>query len=247
MVGCIAAVWILVACSAESHGPAHERICSSAAGGEDRALRASPLASAVALFGRDPSSGAAFICSATVVGPRTVLTAKHCIRDRDAWELDVVMDGDAARATRILRVVARDVHPTLDIAALTLASDAGAPALAWGDPGSGFAALVRSYRAIGYGGPDGDAARCLRTEITARVVVAEPGADAVLAEGDEAICEGDSGGPLVADVGGSPRVFGVASKAFLESRRETCSTTVAFAALRRDDDWLTAKLGPAPP
>ncbi len=156
-------------------------------------------------------------CTATIVAPRLVLTAKHCVQGSGSFaapasEFRVFVGTSARSATAQYRV--QEVRPVpgrwdlrdgTDVAVLILATDASeAPREMSFDPPSTLSG--GPFTAVGYGQrEDGSSGTKFLVGGTVnglrnRVIYVTP-----------TICQGDSGGPLIGPEG---RIWGVASFGF---------------------------------
>jgi hypothetical protein len=154
---------------------------------------------------------AAPLCTATLVGPRLVVTARHCVEDvfppgRVAF--GVGLRPRAPRAT--FAVAALHLHPTVDAALLVLEADAAerVPEIAPIEPNRASPADLRGERldTAGYGqthdGSDG------RWFAAVWLAALDDELLHVDGRGQQGLCFGDSGGPLL---GPGPVVLGVES------------------------------------
>lgn len=174
-------------------------------------------------------SNYAQICSGTLIGCRTFLTAAHCVCPGDGFCLPTPNDFSVyLQHAGVLDVDAVDVHPsyqfsvTNDIAVITLSNPVEGivptPINTTGDPPHGTPGVIAGFGIIdGFSGQAGilregqvTTASCAFAPEPAHVCwdytspIGAPGLDSNT-------CSGDSGGPLFADLGGDEVIVGVTS------------------------------------
>lgn len=165
----------------------------------------------------EPAEASPVTCSGTLVAPRVVLTAAHCVENVDAPQvLSVVFAPEVARAltTERVRVVEGRLHPGWDagendIGALILAEDAPVAPVSLELSALPSDLLGRTTRVVGFGIDDQGETGSRRSG-TARVTAVEAGTFSIAAEPGMS-CGGDSGGPSFLEVNGVERILGVTS------------------------------------
>jgi len=156
------------------------------------------------------------LCTGTLVGPRTVVTAAHCVDVAPAGTLQIHIGTDATDASsgRRVEVIDQIAHPgyvTLahDIAVLELAEAVPGPFVALHDGVLDNSFLGAQAVMVGFGADD-NGVLGFKREGTADIT--DIGADLfVLTPAPGNSCGGDSGGPVLIDVAGELVLAGVTS------------------------------------
>lgn len=181
-------------------------------------------------------------CTATLISPRVVLTAKHCVQDGESSSASAASDirlfvGESSRrpnaqytVSEVLPAPGRwDLRDASDVALLIL------PAAAAEEPRPidfGSPNTLTTFTAIGYGQtPSGLSGTKMRTEKT----VDGSGRGFIYVR--PSVCSGDSGGPLIGPDGG---IFGVASYIYSETGAQpVCGTAPgAYNSLQAFQEFI---------
>jgi hypothetical protein len=174
------------------------------------------LAQRVPICGGNPT---AIECTATLVAPRVVVTAAHCLGSNPPNVFQVFFGASFDDGGVLIPVVGGRAHPSWDaathandIAVLVLESDAPSTITPIPMRTAALPGLTGSpVRMVGFGVTDVDANTTgVRRSGIGRVTAV--GADDVTMAPDPGMsCSGDSGGPVLADLGGGEELIGVTS------------------------------------
>jgi secreted trypsin-like serine protease len=197
---------------------------SAVVGGANAPDGSAPYVVAV-LAGGPADAWERVVCGGTVVAPRIVLTAAHCVRAAGARaEVLVGRTNLLDRRGRRIRVTAVEAHPRFDrhalrndVAVLTLAAAAPVAPVAIATTGqSALWAPGAHATVLGWGALlEGQRSQTAWLQAGDVAIAGEgscsPDASVLCAGGAVDACQGDSGGPLVVTVAGRPVQIGIVS------------------------------------
>lgn len=159
--------------------------------------------------------GSTLLCTATLIAPRLLLTAAHCLPDGGipvAYFGNVPGDGGPRVAIAAVRR-----HPAFDAAQLTndvamalLADAAPAGATPWPLPTAAPDAGA-TLRLVGFGRTAAGDATPPRKRAGTATLSSLTATELAFAPSPSQTCEGDSGGPAFATVGGVEAIVGITS------------------------------------
>jgi hypothetical protein len=232
-------------------------LCVACGGGDARPTEGAAASASEAITNGTPTTGdlgvaalvegGTLVCTATLVSPRVLLTAGHCLADGampDAFFGSAPQGGTGTT----IQIIATRVDPAFDASSLTndiamalLADDAPAGATPWPLPPGplGASSVGMPLRIVGFGqtGPGDTSPPQKRTGAASLGMLSAT--QFALMPSPSQTCEGDSGGPAFATIGGVEVVVGVTSSGGAQCNQGATDTRVdAYASFVTP--WLAA-------
>jgi MYXO-CTERM domain-containing protein len=147
-------------------------------------------------------------CTGTVIAPRAILTAGHCVQESGIppYAMQVFFGTTVGEAGSKVRVTAATVHPQyyvadtgapmFDVAVLTLADDAPVPPMAWQRTALDGSVVGETVTMVGYGVTNAQTQTGNGTRRVVDEVITDMDEDFIYyGGGTSGTCQGDSGGP----------------------------------------------------
>lgn len=158
-------------------------------------------------------------CTGTVVAPRTVVTAAHCVENQDPSQISFGFGPSADKVEAEIQVVSAVTHPQWDsqqlandIAVITLSEDAPVEPIPL-NKSMDDSWIGRTVTLVGYGVSDGPSQTGggIKREVDVKIDKLEATTLGYTTTNGQTACNGDSGGPAYADEGGQLVIAGITS------------------------------------
>jgi secreted trypsin-like serine protease len=189
-------------------------------------------------------------CTGTVVAPRKVLTAGHCIQGQSPWDMSFAFGASDGQIEGWIQVVDAVAHPDYDdqslsndIAVLTLAEDAPVAPVEM-NPSMDASWIGETVTLVGYGVTDGPSQVGIGTKREVDVVIddVQPTTLGYTTTNGQTACNGDSGGPAYAMPNGALVMAGITSYG-----DEACKEYGVYTRVDTFLPWIEGELAkPAP-
>jgi secreted trypsin-like serine protease len=172
--------------------------------------------SVLAIFVHAPGASSGSLCTGTVIGPHTVLTAAHCVSPAlvGTGQVFELLSGTTLSLPGIV-ASSTTFDPAFDVNNLFAGHDIGiihtAAALPFASLAIAPVALAAPVRLVGYGSnTHANTGSGTKRQVTTTIVAAS---GVLIQDGNSNMqtCHGDSGGPAFQTVGGAQVVVGVTS------------------------------------
>jgi secreted trypsin-like serine protease len=189
--------------------------------------------SIVAIFARPPQSNYGSLCTGTVISPRSILTAAHCVDPSAVGERTVfeIYQGTQIGESRPLEVASVSFDPKFDIAnvqnghdiaILTLAKPTTLKPIPVNRKPLTDSNRQMEVRVVGYGANSHRATGAGTKRSVTTSIKSISSLLVQIGNSNQQSCHGDSGGPALQRIGGVETVIGVTSFGLDRSTTNVC-------------------------